>query len=188
VKTHLPLSHLPTDLLTKAKVIYVARNPKDQIVSWYHHMPYRDSMGEVNIDDFAMDFIKGNLPYGDYFKHLKDHWAYRDKHPENFKFFWFEDMKKDFDNYLRELQLFLGQSFKDESHKAELLERCGIDQMREAAVKAAETQEEKDFKQRFFRKGRVNNWKDSFRAETIEELDRWIDHNLEGTDIQMPWH
>ena len=28
-------------------------------------------MGEVNIDDFAMDFIKGNLPYGDYFKHLK---------------------------------------------------------------------------------------------------------------------
>ena len=98
MKTHLPLSHLPTDLLTKAKVIYVARNPKDQIVSWYHHMPYRyvtncflgflplengvefwpnlllssrDSMGEVNIDDFAMDFIKGNLPYGDYFKHLK---------------------------------------------------------------------------------------------------------------------
>ena len=41
MKTHLPLSHLPTDLLTKAKVIYVARNPKDQIVSWYHHMPYR---------------------------------------------------------------------------------------------------------------------------------------------------
>ena len=31
----------------------------------------RDSIGEVNIDDFAMDFIKGNLPYGDYFKHLK---------------------------------------------------------------------------------------------------------------------
>ena len=53
---------------------------------------------------------------------------------------------------------------------------------------AAETQEEKDFKQRFFRKGRVNNWKDSFKAETIEELDRWIDHNLEGTDIQMPLH
>ena len=34
-------------------------------------IPYRESISEVNIDDFAMDFIKGNLPYGDYFKHLK---------------------------------------------------------------------------------------------------------------------
>ena len=30
IKTHLPLSLLPDDLLEKAKVIYVARNPKDQ--------------------------------------------------------------------------------------------------------------------------------------------------------------
>ena len=72
VKTHLPVDHLPKDLLEKAKVIYVARNPKDQIVSWFHHMPYKpETEKAVSVDDFALDFIKGNLPYGDYFKHLK---------------------------------------------------------------------------------------------------------------------
>ena len=37
VKSHQPLSLLPRDLLTKAKVVYVGRNPKDVAVSYYHH-------------------------------------------------------------------------------------------------------------------------------------------------------
>jgi len=37
IKSHLPLSLLPDDLLEKAKVIYVARNPKDTMVSFFYH-------------------------------------------------------------------------------------------------------------------------------------------------------
>lgn len=36
VKTHLPLSLLPPTLLDTAKVIYVARDPRDVAVSFYH--------------------------------------------------------------------------------------------------------------------------------------------------------
>lgn len=37
IKTHLPFSLLPPNLLTSGcKVIYVARNPKDVAVSFYH--------------------------------------------------------------------------------------------------------------------------------------------------------
>lgn len=37
IKTHLPFSLLPPDLLTKGcKVVYVARNPLDAAVSFYH--------------------------------------------------------------------------------------------------------------------------------------------------------
>ena len=32
IKSHLPLSHLPENLLTTAKVIYVARNPRDAMI------------------------------------------------------------------------------------------------------------------------------------------------------------
>ena len=37
IKTHLPFYLLPPNLLDTCKVVYVARNPKDVIVSYYHH-------------------------------------------------------------------------------------------------------------------------------------------------------
>merc|ERR1719270_1063570 len=38
IKTHHPISMLPPDLLTKAKVIYVGRNVKDICVSSFYHV------------------------------------------------------------------------------------------------------------------------------------------------------
>ena len=37
VKTHLPMSLMPPKILETAKVIYLARDPRDVIVSCYHH-------------------------------------------------------------------------------------------------------------------------------------------------------
>lgn len=36
IKTHLPISLLPPSLLSTAKVIYVARDPRDVAVSYYY--------------------------------------------------------------------------------------------------------------------------------------------------------
>lgn len=49
-KTHLPLSLLPPDLLSTSKVIYVARNPKDVAVSYYHHNRL------LKVHDYVGDF------------------------------------------------------------------------------------------------------------------------------------
>ena len=38
IKTHLPLDLLPQKLLDTCKVVYVGRNPKDMVVSFYHHL------------------------------------------------------------------------------------------------------------------------------------------------------
>ncbi len=35
IKTHLPLEMLPPGLVDKCKVVWVNRNPKDSLVSWY---------------------------------------------------------------------------------------------------------------------------------------------------------
>lgn len=37
VKTHLPMTLLPPKILDTAKVVYVARDPRDVVVSCYHH-------------------------------------------------------------------------------------------------------------------------------------------------------
>lgn len=36
IKTHLPMSLLPPQVLETAKVVYVARDPRDVVVSFYH--------------------------------------------------------------------------------------------------------------------------------------------------------
>ena len=37
IKTHLPMSLLPPKILDTAKVVYVARDPRDVAVSSFHH-------------------------------------------------------------------------------------------------------------------------------------------------------
>lgn len=37
IKTHLPMSLLPPNLLDTSKVLYVARDPRDAAVSFYYH-------------------------------------------------------------------------------------------------------------------------------------------------------
>lgn len=52
IKTGLPLSLLPPNLLqTGCKIIYIARNPKDVAVSYYHFSRY------LKIVDYPGDFL-----------------------------------------------------------------------------------------------------------------------------------
>lgn len=57
-KTHLPFSLLPPDLLDTCKVIYVARNPLDVAVSYYHHNRFLK----------AHDYCSGFKQYWQYFE------------------------------------------------------------------------------------------------------------------------
>ena len=54
-------------------VVYVARNPRDCCVSYYHHQTLFDEGYRFtgDFEDFARLFRKGMLNYGDYWSHLK---------------------------------------------------------------------------------------------------------------------
>ncbi len=73
IKTHLPPSHLPPSLLEKAKVVWVCRNPRDSLVSWYHHeklLPVHGLKPDC-LDEYVPFYIQDNALYGDYWTHLK---------------------------------------------------------------------------------------------------------------------
>jgi hypothetical protein len=59
IKTHLPLNLLPSQVQNRTKqpkIIYVARNPKDVCVSFYHHRVLIEGYkGTVN--DFVEEFV-----------------------------------------------------------------------------------------------------------------------------------
>ena len=55
-------------------MVYVARNPKDACVSYYHH--YKHVFGDTyqfkgGFEDFAEHYKKGYVNYGSYWAHIK---------------------------------------------------------------------------------------------------------------------
>ncbi|XP_054711073.1 LOW QUALITY PROTEIN: uncharacterized protein LOC129220670 [Uloborus diversus] len=101
IKTHL-LYHL-CPWSSKAKYIFIARNPKDCCVSFYHHM--RSHRFEGSFDDFFEIFLSGETLFGDYFDHLLS-W-YQHRNDPNVFFTTYEYMKVDVKRAILEMASFL---------------------------------------------------------------------------------
>ena len=68
IKTHLSRSMVPFN--AQAKYVYVARNPFDCAVSFYHHtrgFVKHYEFREGTFDEFFECFIRGEVDFGDYF-------------------------------------------------------------------------------------------------------------------------
>ncbi|XP_031817714.1 3-alpha-hydroxysteroid sulfotransferase-like [Sarcophilus harrisii] len=88
--SHLFTSHLPAHLFpksyftSKAKILYVARNPRDVLVSLYHLKNYIPSYPLCpSFEHFFEDFLQGNVPLGSWFDHIKG-WLVYEKFREVF--------------------------------------------------------------------------------------------------------
>nr|XP_045610097.1 sulfotransferase 1C4-like [Procambarus clarkii] len=113
IKTHLPFSLLTPDLLDTAKVVYVARSPKDVVVSCFHHCRLILLQGFTgSLDQFVQYFLDDNLVFGPYWLHMKEAWEKRD-HP-NMHFVYFEDVKTNTMLELRKLNKFLNTNLTEE--------------------------------------------------------------------------
>ena len=186
IKSHMTFEMLPPKLLETCKVVYVCRNPKDAIVSYYKmHEMITPEMGDAPFGDFA-DLVKeGVIMYGSYWDHLKSGWSRKDR--PNMKFIWFEDMKRDTPGQIKGIGEFLGRSLTKEQVES-LCRSTNIDTMRAMGTKVAADEEEKQFAEKFFRKGKVGNWTEYFEGDKLEEFNKWIEENLDGTDITIPFH
>ena len=79
IKTHLPFAMTP--YLPQARYIYVARNPFDCAVSFFHHtrgFPKHYDFSDGTFDDFFECFVRGEVDFGDYFDNLMSWYAHKD--------------------------------------------------------------------------------------------------------------
>ena len=74
------------------KYIYVARNRKDQVTSFYYHVAASLIMPNIDRESYMEKYFSKELPFGDYFDHLLSRWPHRND--ENVLFLKYEDMKK----------------------------------------------------------------------------------------------
>ena len=182
IKSHMPFELLPPNLLDTARVIYVCRNPKDVCVSFYHHttdvMVHSEFQG--SFDQYADLFMEGKLVYGGYFDHLKSAWKHR-SHP-NMKFLWYEDMRKNTMKEVTELAKFVDHPLS-EAKIEELVEHLRFQNMKERSANQMGGANSNDARMtKFYRKGKVGDWKNYLTGKKLKVWDEWISNNLEGSD------
>ncbi|XP_014679639.1 PREDICTED: sulfotransferase 1C4-like [Priapulus caudatus] len=103
MKTHIPFRYLCEDIRErrkKQKIVYVTRNPKDAIVSFYHFDPKGFSIPGVTDPEYCKwtfsqylnCFFHDATPYGSYWDHNLEFWERKDW--DNILFLKYEDMLK----------------------------------------------------------------------------------------------
>ena len=73
-KSHLPTRFLPDGFNKTAKVVYVVRNPKDIVVSYYNFFKSAIEDEFIGSLDDAVDlFVEGKTVFGPYWEHMNEY-------------------------------------------------------------------------------------------------------------------
>ncbi|CAK1581627.1 unnamed protein product [Parnassius mnemosyne] len=91
IKTHLPMTLLPPHILDIAKVVYVARDPRDAAVSFFHqNRLFKMAHFVGDFKTYWNFFVRNMILWTPFFDHLKEAWELRN-HP-NLLFLFYEDL------------------------------------------------------------------------------------------------
>ena len=127
IKSHLPVHFLPKAIWSKqAKVIYVARNPKDEAVSEYHF--YRNYYRfDISLDDIVNGVVNDMWIFAPRFSHIVNYWKCRDL--ANVLFISYEDLVNDSFATIKMMGQFLGCKYTDDQLQ-ELTRYVSFDSMK----------------------------------------------------------
>ncbi|KAH6940762.1 hypothetical protein HPB50_006472 [Hyalomma asiaticum] len=207
--THIPLSKMVFS--KKAKYIYVARNPYDCCVSFYHFRKgVTASRADSSFDTFLSAFLSGRYAYGDYFDHVLPWYGLRNE--ANVLFFTYEQLRQDTESMIVTIADFLGAEHgsalrEDKELLRKILEACTLQKMkavfnvspRDMAEKFTQLPPERYLKSieastgrkhdrsGFVRKGAVGDWRSHFTLPQITAMKTWIGEKTQGSDVMDLW-
>uniref|UniRef100_A0A1B6MJW5 Sulfotransferase domain-containing protein n=1 Tax=Graphocephala atropunctata TaxID=36148 RepID=A0A1B6MJW5_9HEMI len=191
VRSHMPLQLLPRQLTSvKPKIVYVARNPKDVCVSYYHYCMLLHNLHDCTFEDFCELFLQGRTPVGPYLEHALGFWQLRDE--PNVLFLKYEDMKKDHRAAAFKIAEFLGKELTEEQ-VTQLMDHASFSKMRENPSVNLEAILEQMHgpghvvkeEIKFIRKGQVGDWRNHMSDEMSLRFDKWAEEKLRGSGLSF---
>ncbi|XP_018564235.1 uncharacterized protein LOC108905722 [Anoplophora glabripennis] len=188
IKSHLPLSLLPPTLLTSgAKVVYIARNPKNAAISRYHQDRSLGIANYVGNFDQYWDLFEKNLVYfTPYWEHLEEAWQQRSN--KNLLFFFYEDVVKDYKKAIVELSNFLEKTMNEEQI-SKLADYLRIDNFRNTNLQQTNTMVKLISLRgpyQHVRTGKSGDWNDYFTQELDARANKWTEENYKNTTLRFP--
>ncbi|KAL8176881.1 UNVERIFIED_CONTAM: hypothetical protein K2H54_039757 [Gekko kuhli] len=190
LKTHLPVQLIPPSFWEQnCKIIYVARNVKDNAVSYFHFHRMGNLLPEPgNWDQFLQNFIAGKVAWGSWFDHVRSWWEAKDRHPILYLFY--EDMKEDPAREIQKVAQFLGITLPDPLI-SQIAQHTAFESMKANPMTNYSTVPSFLLDQSvspFMRKGTVGDWKDHFTVAQSEHLDEVCTRELGGSGLTFRMH
>ncbi|XP_053308572.1 sulfotransferase 2B1-like [Spea bombifrons] len=183
--SHLPFHIFAKSFFTsKAKIIYVMRNPKDILVSLYHFAKilclYKDPR---NFQEFVEDFLQGNVLYGSWFDHIKGWMQMKDN--SNFFTITYEELQQDLRGSVEKICKFLGKEYDDALIDA-VVKHSSFQVMKENKMSNYSIMPQNFMdhtKGTFMRKGVIGDWKNHFTVAQSEYFDSVYEKKMK--DLNM---
>ena len=180
-KSHLSYRQIPKG---PCKYIYVARDGKDVAVSYYHF--YTTHMGfKGSFDEFFERFLKGEVEYGSWFRHVRGWWEHRDD--PDVLFLHYEELNADLPGSVRKIVAFCGLSIAPERW-ARLLERCSFAFMKQHESRfdpLTAMLHERGFQANaFLRKGESGAWRETLSPRQARRFDKTFTKRL-GDGLEL---
>ncbi|KAJ0065920.1 hypothetical protein NL108_000170 [Boleophthalmus pectinirostris] len=189
------VSHFPYELMpasfhqSKAKVIYVMRNPKDVVVSFYYfHQSASFLEDPGTFEEFLDKFLEGKLAFGKWTDHVKS-WR-NTKLGDRIMYITYEEMKEDLPAAVRSMSSFLGKNLSDEVIN-KIAYHCSFNTMKNNPMSnfslIPKVYIDSD-KSPFLRKGIIGDWKKHFTCDQVRHFSSTIKKELEGESFTLPWN
>ncbi|XP_047393704.1 sulfotransferase 1C2-like isoform X1 [Sciurus carolinensis] len=187
LRTHLPTQLLPPSFWeNNCKIVYVARNAKDCMVSYYYFLRMNQVLPDPGTwEEYFEAFIDGKVDWGSWFDHVKGWWEKKDRYQVLFLFY--EDIKKDPKHEIQKVAQFMGKNL-DETVLDKIVQETSFEKMKENPMTNRSTVPKSILDQSispFIRKGTVGDWKNHFTVAQNENFDEIYKKKMEGITINF---
>ncbi|XP_051121600.1 cytosolic sulfotransferase 5-like [Andrographis paniculata] len=182
IHTHIPYSLLPDSIKTSSsKIVYIARNPKDTLISWWHF--FNSIMPSIPLAKAVDSFCAGVHDFGSFFDHVAEYWIESRKRPEKILFMKYEELKNNPKVEISKMAEFMGKPLGSEDEVEKILWKCSLERLRNLEVNKKGTTYVFVANKTFFRKGEVGDWKNYLTPEMEEKIDRMSREKLEAIGL-----
>uniref|UniRef100_A0ACB8EVQ7 Uncharacterized protein n=1 Tax=Sphaerodactylus townsendi TaxID=933632 RepID=A0ACB8EVQ7_9SAUR len=168
------------------KIIYVARNAKDNLVSYFFFDRMNLTQPEPGPwDGYVKKFMEGEVAWGSWYDHVRRYWDERQNH--RILYLFYEDMKEDLAREIRRVKDFLEVDLSEDIVQ-KIAHHTTFQAMKANPMTNCENVPSTIFdktKSSFMRKGEVGDWKNYFTVAQREAFDADYQRKMEGTTLSF---
>ncbi|XP_016072211.1 PREDICTED: bile salt sulfotransferase [Miniopterus natalensis] len=189
ITSHVPCHLFPKSVFkSKAKMIYLIRNPRDVLVSGYFFwIISKLAKRPESLEQYFEWFLQGHVAFGSWFDHVRGWMSMRGK--ENFLIVSYEELIQDTRSTVQKICRFLGKKLEPEELNS-LLKNSSFQVMRENNMSNYTLLRGWLLEERgsLMRTGISGDWKNHFTVAQAEVFDKIFQEKMAGLPRELfPW-